>query len=377
MQNCSGFFRSIIDPSRYINIDSVLVVTHTNVETSCFLDALSGVIRVAAVIPKASSKKFSDLNLLKKNYPVFDVDRRSILENPENFIDEIKFLTKNERFAIIDMGGYFSHVAIDLLKKFNDQIVGIVEDTENGHQKYENLIKQKTSSSILFPIISVARSPLKEPEDWLVGQAIVFSAEAVMRSLGMILLGKRVGVIGFGKIGKSIAISLVSRGSRVDVYDSNPILLASALSHGFHTSSRSEFLGSVDILFCATGNRSLSTLDEIYFKDGLHIFCATSSDDELSTCLREKISSVVSRISVHTTKITLKNKSIYIHNEGNSINFVHGAVVDSFIELVQGEIIYSLGSLANAPRNSISYISELDKKFIAETWINHHRYLQG
>ena len=187
----------------------------------------------------------------------------------------------------------------------------------------------------------------------------------------------KVGVIGFGKIGKSIAISLVSRGSRVDVYDSNPILLASALSHGFHTSSRSEFLGSVDILFCATGNRSLSTLDEIYFKDGLHIFCATSSDDELSTCLREKISSVVSRISVHTTKITLKNKSIYIHNEGNSINFVHGAVVDSFIELVQGEIIYSLGSLANAPRNSISYISELDKKFIAETWINHHRYLQG
>jgi adenosylhomocysteinase len=189
----------------------------------------------------------------------------------------------------------------------------------------------------------------------------------------MILLGKRVGVIGFGKIGKSIAISLLSRGSRVDVYDANPILLASALSHGFKTSTRNEFLGSVDILFCATGNISLSSSDGAYFKNNLHIFCATSSDDELSACLRYRIDSMASRIGSYTKKIFLSNKSIYIHNEGNSINFVHGAVVDSFIELVQGEIIYSIGSLANAPKNTISHIPESDKKVIAEKWIAHHK----
>lgn len=223
--------------------------------------------------------------------------------------------------------------------------------------------------------MSVARSPLKEPEDSLVGQAIVFSAEAIMRTQGLILLGKRVGVIGFGKIGRSIAFSLLSRGSRVDVFDTNPILLASALSLGFHTSPRSEFLRSVDVLFCATGNKSLSVADGDLFKSGLHIFCATSSDDELSTCLRYMIDAASVSARTHSCKIYLKDKYVYFHNKGNSVNFVHGAVVDSFIELVQGEILYSIGSLCDAPRNTISHLPELDKRFIAENWISHHQYV--
>jgi len=317
MQKFPGFFSSIINPSRYKNIDSVLVVMHANVEFENFLAALSSVIRIASVIPKASSKKFANLNTLKQRYPVYDIDRKSILASPTKFINTISCLIKNERFVVIDMGGYFSHVALELAKKFDKQMVGIVEDTENGHQKYEALIKHKSSYGDLAPVMSVARSPLKEPEDSLVGQAIVFSAEAIMRSHGLILLGKRVGVIGFGKIGKSIAFSLLSRGSRVDVFDSNPILLASALSLGFHTSARSTFLSAADVLFCATGNKSLSSADEIYFKDGLHIFCATSSDDELSACMRYKLeasslegsytSSFILEIGVfiYTTKVTL------------------------------------------------------------------------
>ena len=375
MQKCPGFFNSIISPNRYKNVDSVLVVMHANVEFLNFLTALARVTRIAGVIPKASSKKFANLDALKKQYPVFDIDRSEILASPDQFINAIDRLIKNERFAIIDMGGYFSHVALDLTKKFDDQIIGIVEDTENGHQKYEALIKRKRPCENLVPVISVARSSLKEPEDSLVGQAIVFSAEAIMRAQGLILLGKRVGVIGFGKIGRSIAFSLLSRGSRVDVFHSNPILLASALSLGFHTSSRSEFLRSADVLFCATGNKSLSMDDEDLFKGGLHIFCATSSDDELSACLRYKIDVTSVVVRPHTCKIYLKDKYAYIHNKGNSVNFVHGAVVYSFIELVQGEIIYSIGSLYDAPRNTISHLPESDKRFIAERWMSHHQYI--
>ena len=374
MQKFPGFFRSIISSDRYKDIDSALVVMHANVEFVNFLTALGSVLRVAGVIPKAGSKKFANLNALKQSYPVYDIDRESILASPTKFINTIACLIKNERFVIVDMGGYFSHVALDLVKKFDEQMVGIVEDTENGHQKYETLIRGKNAYDDLAPVISVARSPLKEPEDSLVGQAIVFSAEAIMRSHGLILLGKRVGVIGFGKIGKSISLSLSSRGSRVDVFDSNPILLASALSLGFHTSSRPEFLSSVDVLFCATGNKSLSIADEIYFKDGLHIFCATSSDDELSACLRNKVGIASSSAREHTCTIFTKGRCVYIHNEGNSVNFVHGAVVDSFIELVQGEIIYSIGRLHDAPRNEITCLPDLDKKFIAEKWISHHQY---
>ena len=375
MRKFPGFLDSIIDPARYKNIDSVLVVMHANVDFENFLAALESVMRIAGVIPKTSSKKFANLQRLKQCYPVLDTNRAEILASPSKFVNAIDDLTKNERFVIIDMGRYFSHKALELDKKFNDRIIGIVEDTENGHQKYDALISKNKSLINFFPVMSVARSPLKDPEDFLVGQAIVFSAEAIVRSHGMILLGRRIGVIGFGKIGKSIAFSLLSRGSRVDVYDSNPILIASALSLGFHTSSRPEFLQSVDILFCATGNKSLSAADEQYFKSGLHVFCATSSDDELSACLRYKINAAPMLSKNHTRKICFGAKSIYVHNEGNSVNFLHGAVVDKFIELVQGEIIYSLGNLYNAPRNKISYLPDFDKKLIAERWISHYKYV--
>lgn len=375
MQKFSNFFASIIDPTRYKNIDSVLVVMHANVEFNNFLDAISSVIRIAGVIPKASSKKFANLNTLKRHYPVFDIDRHAIVSSPSKFVNTIDSLTKNERFAVIDMGGYFSHVAFDLLRKCNERVVGIIEDTENGHQKYEALIRHKPYIGELFPVMSVARSPLKDPEDSLVGQAIVFSAEAILRSHGQILLGKRVGVIGFGKIGKSIAFSLLSRGSRVDIFDTNPISLASALSLGFHTNRRADFLRAADILFCATGNKSLTSADEIYFKNGLHIFCATSSDDELSRCLRRQIESTTQLLGKYTCEIYLGNKKVYVHNEGNSVNFVHGAVVDRFIELVQGEIIYSIGSLQHAPKNVISCLPDVEKRSIAARWISHHRYI--
>lgn len=374
MQGPSSFFHSIIDPLRYKDVDSVIVVIHAGVEVDNFLQAISQFARIAAVIPKSSTKKFSNLTLLKQRYQVVDVDRYHIKNRTSNFIDVVDRLTANERFAIVDMGGYFAQITIDLVMRFRGRFIGVVEDTENGHQKYDVAVQIHNKFESIFPIISVARSSLKDPEDALVGQAIVFSAESVMRERGNILVGKVAGVIGFGKIGRSIAFSLVSRGARVDVYDSNPILVATALSLGFHASCRSEFLSRIDILFCATGNKSISTLDGIYLKNGLHIFCATSSDDELSICLRRKLRTESFLESSHTRRVILFNKEIYIHNDGNSINFLHGAVVDRFIELVQGEIIYSLGSLGGAPRGRISYLPDPDKKYIARQWISKYSH---
>jgi adenosylhomocysteinase len=374
MHESSSFFHSLIDPLRYRGIDSVMVVIHASVEVERFLEAISQFSRIAGVIPKNSSKKFSNLLDLKQSYPVIDVDRDHIKNSSSHFINVLDELTKGERFAVIDIGGYFSPITVDLVARFGQRLIGVVEDTENGHQKYDAAIAAHNKVEDIFPIISVARSSLKDPEDTLVGQAIVFSAESIMRSRGNILLGKVVGVIGFGKIGKAIAFALASRGARVDIYDSNPILVASALSLGFHASSRSEFLGRADILFCATGNKSISTIDGSHFKAGLHIFCATSSDDELSNCLCEKLSLESLLVAPNTRKIVLSNKDIYIHNDGNSINFIHGAVVDKFIELVQGEIIYSLGSLSSAPRGKITSIPDADKKLIANKWIAKYGY---
>lgn len=99
----------------------------------------------------------------------------------------------------------------------------MVEDTENGHRRYAELDK------LPCPVISVSRSPLKEPEDFLVGQSVAFSTEALMRSRGDILHGRTALVIGFGKLGSSIARLLHVKGVQVTVYDIDPVRRTQAL----------------------------------------------------------------------------------------------------------------------------------------------------
>lgn len=57
MQESPSFFESIINPNQYENIDSVIVVIHANVDIDNFLKAVSGISRIAGVIPKKSSPR--------------------------------------------------------------------------------------------------------------------------------------------------------------------------------------------------------------------------------------------------------------------------------------------------------------------------------
>ncbi|AWW50007.1 NAD(P)-dependent oxidoreductase [Polynucleobacter paneuropaeus] len=373
MQNSAHYFNSIIRSSKCYPIDSIIAVLHICRGSIQFLEAISSFTRVAGVIPKQSSKIFGSLKNVSENYHVLDYARSEIISKQEIFLGEISSLTRNQKFAIIDIGGYFAAVYPTLVNRFGDKLIGVVEDTENGHQKYQNILKIRPPFSHYPPIISAARSALKEPEDLLVGQAIVFSAEAILRSQGLILVGRQAGVIGFGKIGRAIACALVNRGARVNILESNPIRTASALSMGFQVNSKKDLLETSQILFCATGSRSLNIDDIDHLRNEVYIFCATSADDELSECLMNRITNHSQIVAAHLRSITVDGKLIYLCNDGNPVNFIHGGVVGSFIQLVQGEIIFALGRLHDAPKNSISSLAEKDKKTIASKWMQHYQ----
>lgn len=106
---------------------------------------------------------------------------------------------------------------------FSREIAG-VEDTENGFRRYLEL--GKPPCPVLRPVsrFSVARSPLKEPEDYLVGQSVVFSTEALIRSGSDILQGGAACVIGFGKLGSSIARTLHVKHVREALEDAGVVI---------------------------------------------------------------------------------------------------------------------------------------------------------
>jgi adenosylhomocysteinase len=242
----------------------------------------------------------------------------------------------------------------------------VVEDTENGHKRYAELDK------LPCPVVSVARSPLKDPEDFLVGQSVVFSTEALMRGRGDILHGRPALVIGFGKLGSSIARLLHAKGVQVTVYDIDPVRRAQALSQGFTVArDRDTALHNAGLVLCATGSISLRSEDFSTLRNGAYVATVTSSEDELDLADLPAVYER-SRDTEHITRYRTTGHYFYLLNGGNAVNFLHGASVGPFIFLVQAEILAAVRMLARGDLAAgMHEVSAADRAAIADTWLTY------
>jgi adenosylhomocysteinase len=241
-----------------------------------------------------------------------------------------------------------------------------VEDTENGHRRYLE------AGEPPVPVVSVARSPLKEPEDFLVGQSVVFSTEALMRSRGDIMQGRAALVIGFGKLGSSIARLLAAKGVQVTVHDVDPVRRTHALSQGFAVAShRCAALSAAGLVLCATGALALVGEDFPSLRNGAYVATVTSSEDELELAGLSNVYSH-SMVAEHVSRYETTGHYFYLLNGGNAVNFLHGASVGPFIYLVQSELIAAVSMLAEGVREpGMHEVSDPDRADIAGIWLNY------
>jgi adenosylhomocysteinase len=344
---------------------SSVVITHLLAERPAFLNAINAITPVKAVLPKPRSICPTALEEVQARLLVSALSRERF-SAPGAAIDYLEDVAAGQRLVLLDIGGYFAPCLEEICACFSGTITGVVEDTENGLRRYENL------SKLPCPVISVARSPLKEPEDFLTGQSVVFSTEALVRSRGDILGGRDACVIGFGKLGRSIARMLQDRSLRVTIYDDDPVTLTQALSHGYRTApSRTEALRGAGLVICATGNLSLRREDFSAVSDGAYLASVTSSDDELELSAldgRYRRSACTENVTRYATT----GQYFYILADGNAINFLHGASVGAFIHLVQGEIIAATALLtAGRLDNGLHEIDTASRRLIARTWLDH------
>jgi adenosylhomocysteinase len=272
----------------------------------------------------------------------------------------------NHKIVILDIGGYFANCVSFLSQYLGSRLLGIVEDTENGHLRYI------ANRDLPCPVISVARSELKGPEDFLVGQSIVFSVEALLREQGDILHGRTACVVGYGKVGRSIAALLNSRHVSTVIYDTNSVRLVEAMSHGyFATTDLSHALSISGLVFCATGHLSLSYRDFCALSKGAYVASVTSSEDELDLDSLKGAYSI-KHVGDHITLYSRKGHHFYILNRGQAVNFIHGAAVGPFIYLVHGEIIASMRRLIEKRlKPGLQEIPQSVKKQIAACWAEH------
>ncbi|MFF4170193.1 adenosylhomocysteinase [Streptomyces sp. NPDC001744] len=344
---------------------AAFLITHLLPERPSFVRAVAAMTALKAVLPKPKSINAAARREVEHT-TVVDTLTRELFADSDTALDYIESRAAGEATCLLDVGGYFAPTLETVHSRFTGRLAGVIEDTENGHRRYEDLDK------LPCPVISVARSPLKDPEDFLVGQSVVFSTEAVMRGRGDILHGRPALVIGFGKLGSSIARLLHAKGVQVTVFDIDPVRRTQALSQGFVVArDREAALAVAGLVLCATGALSLRGEDFAHLRNGTYIATVTSSEDELDLA---GLPDVYTRTQVgdHVTRYQTTGHYFYLANGGNAVNFIHGASVGPFIFLVQAEILAAIRMLTRedlAP--GIHEVPAADRAAIAATWLNY------
>lgn len=356
-----GFFRSLVsDNDKKI---SVIAVSHIIPSSEDYINSLDENFNLIGIIPKPKSVNENSLTRLKASgiSILEQYTRESIDDDPASLVNLLK---KHQNICLVDIGGYFSNVYPQLKESLGDRLIGIIEDTENGLQRYEN---NKNHDCI---VMSVARSELKNFEDQLVGHGIAHATETVLRQINILINYKNCGIIGYGKIGKGIAEYLQQRNIRPRVCEINPIRSVQAACDGAIICNIDALIAESDVILCATGSRALDIVKLRDLRKGSYVASATSSEDEFDLRFVDE-EYKQERIDAHIIRYSKRGHSFHLLNNGNAINFLFSAAVDKYINLVQGELIYSISKITKVQNSGVILVNDTkEHEDIAREWLN-------
>ncbi len=165
------------------------------------------------------------------------------------------------------------------------------------------------------------------------------------------------------------------------IFDKDTIRRAQALSHGYFTPDREFALARVDLIICATGNKSIrfdknrELCDFYKLKNNCFIASVTSADDEFSFGdMRNIHTSIDASVGINT--ITWDDdRCFHLLNNGNAVNFLHNNTLGPYIYIVACELVTCLNYLLTRPRdkrffNAVIELTTEDRQMIAKSWID-------
>lgn len=359
----------------------IVAVAHMVPNTLTFAPALAKIGNLAAILPKPKSVGRPEYAALQSDGFKLLPLSRTWATDPIAVVDSLREVCPNSgrSLVLVDIGGYFAESVDQIASMLNGRLVGVLEGTENGVQKYER--QQAMGGALSVPIATVARSPLKLPEDYLVASSIVFSIEATLRQEVEILQTRTATVIGYGRVGSAVAEILRSRGISTAVFDTDPIPLAEAAARGFRAyTRRSDALLGASLVVCATGNRSLDLKGFAMLSHGCVVASTTSADDEFDLSALSG-GYLVETVNERMTRYK-ENRSgdggrhFFLIAEGNAANFMDGAVIGPAMQLIEGEKLAAIRGLMDgsfAGRSGIVEVPRETQQRVAEIW--NHQFL--
>jgi adenosylhomocysteinase len=274
----------------------------------------------------------------------------------------VKAAGVDDRVVVCEIGGYCAGALSTVFTSLGHRFAGVVEDTEAGHRRYESLER------VEVPVVSAARSPLKEAEDRLIGASVAFSIERQIRSRGRTLVGMKTLVLGYGKIGFGSATALRSRGAQVAVWDESAVQRVRAVSDGYPVPERSAALRDAELIVGATGVASVQRDDFQILRGGAILASASSKQVEFEL-------PPARRVDPHGVLVVERGDlgDVRVLAGGHPVNFVDGAVVGPALRLVQAELLAATAAVAAGGLSpGLAEVDSDTRRWLAELWLENH-----
>lgn len=131
-------------------------------------------------------------------------------------------------------------------------IKGISMHTSGGGR----IVDSFDHSKIRVPVVAVYKDPLKTDIETGVGTSLTVAA-SLLRGLSRPIAGRKIAVVGFGNVGRGIALKLRSLGARVTIVEKKASVSLNAELEGFNLDTLQEALTQAELCITTTGTKKV------------------------------------------------------------------------------------------------------------------------
>jgi adenosylhomocysteinase len=218
---------------------------------------------------------------------------------------------------IADVGADIMATLIRERPELAEHVDGAVEVTRSGVSVLREL------DSIPFGVVNINDGILKPAIENRhgVGEGLWHAAQDLT---GMHLSGRRVGVIGYGPVGKGVAAYARAAGASVEVVEPSAIRRLMAHYDGFPTPTLTDCLERVGIAVTCTGHPAAIPVAELMnARNGLVLINAGHGDNEIDVAGIKANASSVDQVSDHVVRYGLEDgPTVVVLAGGNPLNIV-------------------------------------------------------
>jgi len=254
-----------------------------------------------------------------------------------------------------------------------DSIKGACEETTTGITRIRNL---EAKMGLRYPIIAVNDAFTKHLFDnrFGSGQSVL---DGLSRATNILIAGKNVVVVGYGWVGKGVALRLKGMGAKVAVSEVDPIKAIEAYMDGFDVRRLSDALRKAEIVITTTGNTKV--ISEKHFRimrDGVLLANAGHFNVEIDVDKLEKVCTAKTTLRPNVVEYEYCNKKIYLLAEGRLVNLVAAdghpiEVMDMSFAGQFSALRYLVKGVGKIKPQLLPFPEELDR-LIATTFLTSH-----